>query len=184
MTIPRKLYALVAALVAFAGCVGAEDAPAEAAAVPAEAPALVPAETEVVFSWDGTLDIGACVPSNLNACWGTALPGESEIFVELEGAPLHGALTLTWASSGPHDEALELVAIEAQGRPGQWAGFPIAWASGPSPLVLEFEVEEPFDEDDKLILQVRADSVTPSPLYTTVESGTAFSVEGLVVLSA
>lgn len=215
---PLLILALLA--LPLAGCLGADDAPVEAASTgssTASAPAdptpnpaapqpASPASSEPAsstqaasdanetqaaapaapvtkeFLWNGKMDTGACIPLGPGVCqYRTIEWGDSFKFYD-EADPVGASLTLTWTSRGPHDESLRILLLAVEGDSRSWSGTVFASAEGPSPVTVDAPAFA-LEPGQFLVVGVVAPSATPQPVYARVETGTAFQVEGQLLVA-
>lgn len=159
---------------------------AAAGTTPEEAPAAeaqsAAAPVNQAVLWNGKLGTRACVPAGPNTCMSFfSMGGHNAEFLKLDGAPVGAALTLTWASAGPHDEQLDFMLLDVEGEESSWSGDIITEASGASPLTIETS-DIVLAPGRHLVIAVWPTSVVPDPLYAFVETGTSFKVEGTVTV--
>lgn len=139
-----RLAPLLLGLLLLAGC--SSPAPVVTDAVP---PAPAPASTATVVQHDGTLAIGNCseTPGGTACVFNIGNPADPRAanidhvpFEDVAGFVLSTAATLTWQSTSPLTDSLELrLSLLSCGDDGCATEEVLATATGPSPLTLQLE---------------------------------------------
>jgi len=170
--------ALVAAALAFAGCVSA-PAESEGASLAAASPGASAPRTTVPFQEQGSTFNGFAVCPVQGQCVGTGLPNvrstTSWFEVGLSGVLQDVELTLTWQATTPATAELLLgIAFENEAGESDWL-----YAYGPSPVVLsESGVGIPADKVHAVYVNAFK---CASIVCASIEQ--PFSIEGTLVTS-